>query len=51
MAADAKVPATKPAEKFAPRTVAALAPSPARPRMLFLICKASPKSTHNTQTQ
>ena len=38
--------ATKPAEKFAPRTVTALAPSPARPTMFFLICKAAPKSRH-----
>jgi hypothetical protein len=39
VAADAKVPATKPAEKFAPRIVAALGSSPTSPRIFFLICK------------
>lgn len=38
VAADAKVPATKPAEKFTPRTVAALGSSPISPRIFFLIC-------------
>lgn len=37
VAADAKVPATKPAEKFAPRIVAALGSSPTSPRIFFLI--------------
>ena len=41
MAPAARVPATKPAEKFAPRTLEALASSPpTKLRSLLLICEA-----------
>lgn len=39
VAAAARLPATKAAEKFAPRILAALASSPTKPRSFFLICK------------
>lgn len=50
VAADARLPATKPAEKFAPRTVAALASSPVKLRSLLLICPIICKTViHSTQ--
>lgn len=38
VAAAARLPATKPAEKFAPRTLATVASSPIRPYILLLTC-------------
>lgn len=50
VAADARLPATKPADKFTPRTVAALASSPVKLRSLLLICPIICKTViHSTQ--
>lgn len=45
VAAAARLPATKPAEKLAPRTLAAVASSPIRPIILLLICIHGKKET------
>lgn len=50
VAADAKIPATNPAEKFATRIVAALASSSTRPRILFLICKGASNQYMHEET-